>query len=220
MMSEIGRIDPYSKSEIPQPKVDLIKETYGILSIVREPTPEEQEAYGKRGFVLLRTASIELEKVFPENPNIYSKFKRTPLVSELRLYVPPKMTIAIEPNHLFIDGSFDKGKTDQLKITEEASRIHGEKFPSSKKIMLPASVLAQADKAYQKITGKVLFTNRFARCLDHAGWSLYSANVGRYTPDDELRISDSDETWGNSSIGVLSAVVFVKDRTSSGNQRN
>lgn len=190
---------------------DFHARTLQLLSETRNPRPKEQKALEKKGWVFLHTEAQSLTQVIEENPdyfgNINEKFK-------LDDYTPPSLTLAINRKQPFIHNSFGRSQSVHwLMIDAYSQPIEGE-FPRATALMLPASVYAQADLEYFKITGLQLFPARYARTLD-------GLVVGRLAPCMGLDVSDRIHDTvvadmhsgliGTFTTGALPAVVFIKE---------
>lgn len=193
------------------PKVDLRQQTYELLSLVREPTEEEKEALGKRGIVFLPAQTKSLPQVVSEDQDYFwsGELEYVNRRTELRDYVSPvPLQVGLNFENPAIPGSFNKSKRIQLEMIEEQSQELQKEFPDARLVMLPSTIYSQADKAYKEKTGRVFFTNFFARALDQTS-EVYSADVGRGRPTHRLNVLECFAEFGHGRIGAVPAVVFV-----------
>lgn len=200
----------------PEAQLGLRQRTYELLSTVREPSAEERESLARKGFIFLSIEAKTLAQVVSEHPGHFWKDELQYVNGlphpDLRTYTPKAMEVAFNPNQLYVPDSFNKTQAVQLNMTEEYSQTNLEKeLPGAKALMLPATVGAQADIAYFKKTGKVLFRDRFARALDQTAGSN-AANVGRGHPDFRLIVDGwgADSGLGRGGVGAPLAVVFIR----------
>lgn len=204
-----------AKSEA-APKLDLRQITYDLLTKIRQPSDEEKEALGNVRYVFLPIEAKTLAQVVSEDPNYFWNGELDYINGlqkpDLREYVPTVMEVAFNPAQLFVPDSFGKSQINQLGMTEQYSQNTLEtEFPDARVVILPASALAQADRAYFQKTGKVLFTNRFARALDQTS-GVDAAGVGRRAPDYRLSVRDWLAGGGYDDVGAPLAVVFLENR--------
>lgn len=193
---------------------ELRQRTYELLSWVREPSAKEREVLAEKGFIFLPIGAKTLEQVVREHPkhfcpNQLSYIDALPVDSDLRKYAPKVMDVALNPNQLYILNSFNKTQAMQIKMIGECSTNLQRELPSARVLMLPATVLTQADIAYSKKTVKPLFVDHFVRSLDKTSGSLV-ANVGRYLSDERLWVNTQTADGGDDRVGALFAVVFIK----------
>lgn len=204
---------PHKERELPT--LDLRQRTYELLSMVREPSAEERKSLTDRGFIFLSIEAKTLTQVFREDPDHFRQdaldyLNGTPNF-DVRVYVPQAMDLAVNPEQLCIPDSFYKTRVIQLAMTEKYSQTHLEKeLPDAKVLMLPATVNAQADRAYFKKTGQVLFRDYFVRTLDQVGGGSGVVEVGRSLPSHRLTIYRFDVDSGDEVVGALLAVVFIQ----------
>ena len=198
-----------------QTPLDLRQKTYELLSMVREPNAQERKSLTDKGFIFLPIEAKTLVQVVGEHPDHFWSGQLQYInglpYDDLRTYVPKPMEVAFNPRQLFIPDSFTKTQAVQLRMTEEYTKANFEKeLPDAKALMLPATVEAQADIVYHKMTkGQVLFRDRFARALDRTADSIV-AHVGRDHPDHRLHVHDGDADDGRGNVGVPLAVVFLR----------
>lgn len=201
--------------KIPETQLDLRQRTYELLSKVRKPSVEEGESLTKRGFIFLPIEAKTLAQVVGENPDHFWPDELRYINGlphlDLRTYVPKVMEVAFNPRRLYIQDSFNQSQAKQLRMTEEYSQTNLEKdLPGAKALMLPATVEAQADIAYFKMTkGEPLFKDRFARALDQTS-SFRVATIGRGHSGNRLCIDGWNADNGLGNIGALLAVVFLQ----------
>ncbi len=202
-----------SSKEAQATKVDLRQETLDLLSgnTFREPTDQEKEILGTKGYdVFLPTEAKSLYTVVAENKGHFwtDELDYVNARPELRDFVPPALIVVLRSQDLFLSNSFSKSQAVQLQMHEVESQALQKELPDVRNIMLPASVGAQLDLAYFKETGRVLFTNRFARALDETS-DVHVALVGRNHPDDQLSVSGWNRDRGDDDVGALSAAVMI-----------
>lgn len=201
---------------------DLWNRTWELLTLVREPYPEEREVLERRlGCVVLPTTVTSLGR-FVSRDQEYFILKQMNLLNNslnLRDYkpdVPIAVGINPDPEHICLPGSFNQSQERQLEMIEEHSQTVVEPYlPNAKAVMVPATILAQADWVYYhrpETAGRVLIRNYWARALDRRLY--WAAGVGRTGPSFRLNVDE----W---SIGVgkgrahrpaIPAVVFLDDR--------
>ncbi len=202
-----------AKGETQIPEPDLRQQTYELLKQVREPSPEEKRDLKEMGFVFLTALPKSFAQVVSEDQDYFweGELKYAIARAELRDYVPPAITVALNPTRLAIPGSFNKSKDKQLGMIAKYSRDEIEaKFPDAKAVMLPATTYAQADMAYSKVNnGQVLFRDFFARALDNTS-EVCSAYVGQYHPGSRFFVYDWDAAHGDDYVGAVPAVVFLR----------
>ena len=200
--------------QIPEAQPDLRQRTYEFLSKVREPSAQERKSLTDRGFVFLPIEAKTLAQVVTERPDHFwsdeLKYIKGLSHPDLRTYVPKAMEVAFNPEQLYIPDSFSKTQVKQLEMTEEYSQSNLEKdLPDAKVLMLPATVEAQADIEYFKVTNDPLFRDRFVRALDQTSDSNV-AGVGRHLPDCRLHVGAWRAGLGYGNIGAPLAVVFIR----------
>lgn len=195
------------------PTIDLRKQTYELLRLVREPSVDEKEALKGRGIKFLHVASRSYAQVVAEDPEYFwdKELEYANARPELRDYALP---VAVEvglrhPSELALPGSFDKSRKTQLQMIEEYSQKLQLQFPNIRAIMLPSTGYAQADRAYQAETGEVLFRNYFARALDNlsGGFAVLAGRNGRSR---RFHVVGWDADRGIGNIGAVPAVVFLR----------
>ena len=194
------------------PVIDLRKQTYEILSQLREPTSEEKAALEARGQVFLPLKSKTYAQVVAEDPAHYweDELNYANGKPALRDYALPQTAeVGLNPGELAAPDSFSRSKRVQLEMAEERSRALQKEFPDARVIMLPATGYAQWDHAYKEKTGDVVFKNYFARCLDQLS-ETHSAGAGRHGPSGQFYVLDWDARDGDPRVALVPAVVFVK----------
>lgn len=216
ILEAAGVVDPKLEGQVAAPKIDLRQRTYDLLTKVRQPSDDEKEALGNVGYIFLPIEAKTLLEVVTEDPDYFWSGELNYINGlskpDLREYVPPVMKVGFNPNQLFVPDTFGKSQVKQLEMTDQYSQNTVEtEFPDARVLMLPATITAQADRAYFKRTGKVLFANRFARALDQTS-GVDAAFVGRIGPDFRLRVSDWDAVLGPGYVGAPLAVVFFENR--------
>lgn len=176
----------------------LRQRTYELLSMVREAKPEEKKALRKKGFTFFDIKAMSLNQLIQKHP---SHFLRVNESRELREYVPPAMTIALNLEQLTVPNSKFQPRDVQLEMIEGQSKLLEKEFPDAKMVMLPASAYAQVD-----IARKIFKGPPFACALDSKGFGdlAYFALVGRYHPDLPLEVG----YWGNYDGVAVPAVMF------------
>lgn len=206
---------PQTESRIEQlPVVDLRLQTYELLSMVREPSTEEQEALKARGIVFLPADTRTYAQVVAGDPGHFWKdeLKYANERSVLKGYkLPVATTFGVSPTELAISGSFGQPMQAQLEMIEARSQALQQEFPDARAIMLPVTAYAQADHAYKETTGEVLFPNFFARGLDMLS-EVYAASAGRLDPSRQFGVHGWERGFGYDSVGAVPAVVFVKNQ--------
>lgn len=191
-------------------QLNLREETYELLANLKEPTPEEREAFRKQGFVFLPIGPKSLGQFYEEEAGYFGYVNSS---DALRKYKPSQFfEIAVNPKKLRIPRSNDSSQEKQLRLTKEHSQKEIEPISAAARaVMLPATAIAQADIEYQKQNnGKVLIPNFWVRALDTTV-GPYVAYVGRNHPADPLSVHDWRRFGGLPNIWALSAVVFVKN---------
>lgn len=192
----------------------LRQRTYELLAMVREPSAKERKLLTDRGFHFLPIEAKTLLQVIGEHPDHFCKddlksIDKLPY-PDLRRYIPKSMEVAFNPNQLYIPDSFGKSQAIQLVKTEEYSQTNLQKeLPGAKALIMPATVDAQADIAYFKKTGGVLFRNCFAGTLDQMSDSDATC-VGRALPVSPLVINRWDANRGEGNVGAPLAIVFLQ----------
>lgn len=199
------------------PKIDLRQRTYDLLTKVRQPSEEEKDILGKVGYVFLPIEAKTLAQIVSEDPNYFWEGELDYIINglskpDLREYTPPVMEVGFNPSQLFVPDSFGKSQSKQLEMTDQYSQNTVEtEFSDARVLMLPATITAQADRAYFKKTGKVLFINRFARALDQTS-GVDAALVGRFDPGGRLGVGGWHAGGGYGDVGAPLAVVFLENR--------
>lgn len=201
----------HPKAEVLPSKLDLRAKTYEWLNMVRSPTSEEMKKLGK-DWISLDIQAKSLQQVVDEDPSYFGYVDES---RNLRDYVPPAMTIVINPKDLGVSNSFNwETQMEHLAITEKQSQIFERIHPEAKKVMLPASAYVQADKLYRKKTGEKLFTDLCALVLDQYGDSSSGLFVGRSLDTaaltDRLFVGGFLALNGHASVSVVPAVVFIR----------
>lgn len=143
-------------------------------------------------------------------------------VARIITYTPPvALEVAFNSRRPFLPDGYDKAQPEQLELVEWYSRSEIEpEFPDAKALMLPATVLAQADVAYLAKAGKPLLEARhhYARALDRGALGptfprpWYDAvYIGRNTVRSKLGFAlGADVNYKN--IGVAHGIVFTKPK--------
>ena len=196
------------------PFVDLIQQTYEILTQLREPTPGEKKALEDRGQVFLPLESKTYAQVVAADqahywPDELNYANGKPALRDYSL--PVAAEVGLNPGELVVPDSFSKSKQVQLEMAEERSQALQAEFPDARVIMLPSTGYAQADHAYKEKTGEVLLKNYFARALDQLS-EAHSADAGRGGPAKGFNVCDWDAQHGTPNLGLVPAVVFVNFR--------
>lgn len=194
------------------PKIDLRRQTYELLALVREPTEEERKTLEKKGIVFLPAQTKSLSQVVSEDQDYFwsGELDYANSRPELRDYIPPvPLQVGLNFENPAIPESFNRSKRVQLEMIEEQSQELQKEFPDARLVMLPSTVYSQADKAYFGKTGQVLFRNIFARALDQTS-GVHSASVGRRHPDSRLGVYGCYAEDGDDFIGAVPAVVFLR----------
>jgi hypothetical protein len=194
------------------PVVDLRLQTYEILSMVREPSPEEQEALKGRGIIFLPVDTRTYAQVVQGDPAHFWKDELTyatkrPALKDYALSVATQ--VGLKPSELAIPGSFNQPMNIQLGMIENGSQELQKELPDARLIMLPVTAYAQADHAYKDITHEVLFKNYFARGLDMLS-EVLAAHAGRSAPSERFRVFGWLADYGIDHVGAVPAVVFVR----------
>lgn len=196
------------------PAVDLIKQTYEILTQLREPTPEEKKALEDRGIVFLPLESKTYAQVVEADPPHFweNELKYANGKPALRNYALPQAAeVGLNPGKPAVPDSFNKSKRLQLEMAETLSQTLQKEFPDARVIMLPVTGYAQWDHAYKEKTGDVAFKHYFARGLDALS-EADSAGAGRYRPSERFNVNAWPAQDGYPYIGLVPAVVFVKSQ--------
>lgn len=187
--------------------------TYELLTIVREPLPEERKGLEAKGFVFLSVEAKTLAQVVSERPSHFWNGELDYIngrsYPDLREYTPLAMSVAYNPDQLFVPDSCSNSQERQLRTTEKYSREEIEtQFPDAKALVLPATVSAQADIAYFDRTGKALLGNRCAGALDKSVGS-FVVLVSRNLPGRQLDVFDWYAGYSRGGVGVPLALVFL-----------
>ncbi len=196
------------------PVDDLRLRTYELLSMVREPSAEEEDALKGRGIVFLPADKRTYAQVVAGDSSHFWNDELTYANGEsaLRTYSLPIATkVGLNPTELAIPGSFNQPMQSELKMIEARSQALQQEFPDARAIMLPVTAYAQADYAYKKETGQVLLPNFFARGLDMLSWGI-SAFAGRPDPWLQFCVSECRDDFGDDFVCAVPAVVFVKNQ--------
>ena len=196
------------------PVVDLRLQTYELLSMVREPSTEEQEALKAHGIVFLSADTRTYAQVVAGDPSHFWKDElayanERPMLEGYKL--PVATTFGVSLTELAIPGSFGQPMKAQLKMIEARSQVLQQEFPDARAIMLPVTAYAQGDQAYKQTTGEVLFANFFARGLDILS-EAYAASAGRDDPSLQFCVNEWSADNGHDYGGAVPAVVFVKNQ--------
>ncbi|KKP80532.1 MAG: hypothetical protein UR81_C0024G0002 [Candidatus Levybacteria bacterium GW2011_GWB1_35_5] len=208
---EAGIVIPQSPKKEQTPVVDLRKQTYEILSQMREPTPEEKTALEAHGQVFLLIQSKTYAQVVAEDPAHFWRDELNfangrPVLKDYAM--PIAAEVGLNPSELAEPGSFDQSQQVQLEMAEVRSKALQQEFPDARVIMLPVTGYAQADQAYKGKTGKLLFRNFFARGLDMLS-EAGAANAGRDDPSERFHVGGWGAQGGYSLVALVPAVVFV-----------
>ena len=199
--------------EIALPNVDLRQQTYGLLSLVREPSSDEKDALKERGIKFLPVTSISYAQVVAAD-TAYFRDRQLEYANarpELRGYVLP-VAVEIGLRHspeLALSSSFGKPQETQLRMIDEYSQELQKQFPDVRAIMLPSTGYAQVDRAYKAETGEVLFRVYYARALDNFSGG-YAVHVGRYDPSHPLSVNEWLADDGHHNVVAVPAVVFLR----------
>lgn len=187
----------------------LHQETCRLLSTTRGPTAEEKKALEDMGFIFLATEAKSLDQVEKENPGAFHYIGR---FDGLESYIPPAITVAINPKELFIPKSSNKPLLDQYAMIEKQSQLIQKKIPDARVVMLPASTVIQLTLIYAKTVKGRLFKTHFARTLDQDGTSTthIGESEGGIIVHNWLHCSS-----GNENVGALSTIVLVKNNEKS-----
>lgn len=195
------------------PTIDLRKQTYELLRLVRKPSVDEKEALKGRGIVFLPVAAKSYAQVVAEAPEHFwdKELEYANARPELRDYALP---VAVEvglrhPSELALPDSFDKSRETQLKMIDEYSQKLQVQFANIRAIMLPSTGYAQSDRAYKAETGEVLFRKYFARALDNL-FEVRAASAGRRGPSRQFIVSEWYHDYGGGVVGAVPAVVFLR----------
>ena len=197
--------------------IDLRRNTYKLLSRVREPSTEERKSLEEKGFSFFSIEEKTLTQVVVEHPDLFLKCELeylNGLYSPNLRYAPVAMEVAFNTNQLYIPGSFDQTQQKQLEMTEEYSKANLEKeFSDAKALMFPATVVVQADVACKEKIGEALFGKGFVRVLDRTADSRV-VSIGRGRPEHQhyFDTSAADNSDGKVGVGVPLAVVFIRNR--------
>lgn len=207
------------------PTINLRQRTYELLNLVREPSVSERETLRKRGYVLIPIRAKSLGQIVAEDPyrfeNDYELDDEGNVVSDwltkylnrrptLRDYTPPAMIIAVRPDELLYDpyDKIDSSQKEQLRGVEMYSQEEIEwEFPDAKAVILPASVLIQADMEYRKRGRRVIFEDLHVRALDRT--SVGAVRVGRGYHGG-LEIGEGNIPVGPNEIRVIPALIFLR----------
>lgn len=134
--------------------------------------------------------------------------------NDLKTYTPPReFTIAIKSIHeeIFLEGSGGMSPAEQLAMVEAYSQSTIQpRIPNAHAIMLPATVLAQADFEHNqkyKRSGAKLLLGVSTYTTDRAG-VLTQVTLGRYQKADLLRIN-THWTKGSPSLQAVYGVVIA-----------
>ncbi len=194
------------------PVVDLIQQTYEILTQLREPTPEEKATLEVRGQVFLPLKSKTYAQVVAEDPDHFWKDELNYANGKpaLRDYALPQAAeVGLNPSELAAPGSFSKSKEVQLEMAQACSLELQKEFSDARVVMLPVTGYAQWDHAYKEKNGDVAFKSYFARGLDQLSVAL-SAHAGRGGPSGQFGVNGWFARGGGPNIALVPAVVFVK----------
>ncbi len=207
-------VAPQAASKETAPTIDLRQQTYELLSLVREPTPDEKEALKGRGIVFLPVDTKTYAQVVAEDPAHFweSELNYANGRPVLRDYaLPVAVEIGLKPTELAMPGSFSKSQKVQLEMAEARSQELKQEFPDVRVIMLPVTGYAQWDHAYNEKFGEVAFKNYFARGLDMLS-EVNAADAGRFVPSERFDVNEWDADYGSSHVALVPAVVFVKNQ--------
>ncbi|MBI2028619.1 MAG: hypothetical protein HYT07_03335 [Candidatus Levybacteria bacterium] len=223
ILQDAGVVDPI-EGDLPQTvsaevtsRVDLRKETYGLLKHVRNPTTDEKEALEEEGIIFFPVGSKKSYDQVVNEDKEHSHFSKdeqiyASLIPELKKYVlPVAVEVGLKPSQLALPGSFGKSRKIQLEMIDEYSKKLQVRFPDIRAIMLPATAYAQADMAYKAKNGKLLFRKYFARALDNLseGEAAHAGRDGIFFP---FNIGGWNADLGEDHVGAVPAVVFVRNK--------
>jgi hypothetical protein len=198
--------------EIALPNVDLRQQTYGLLSLVREPSSDEKDALKERGIKFVHVESRSYAQVVAEDTAYFrnEQLEYANARPELRGYVlPVAVEVGLKPSELALPDSFGKSRETQLRMIDEYSQELQKQFPDVRAIMLPSTGYAQVDRAYKAETGEVLFRVYYARALDNFSGG-YAVHVGRYDPSHPLSVNEWLADDGHHNVAAVPAVVFLR----------
>ena len=200
-----------SPQESSPPKPDLRRATYDLLPRLRESSDAEKLALMRRGLISLPVLPKTLLQVIDEDPEYFLEGVVGYVGSrpQLRDFVPPAVSIAVNPLDLGLRGSSPRSQASQLAMINEYSIAEIEPiFPGARAIMLPTSAYVQLDIAYRQQTGRPLLRDCFARALDQTSGSDV-AYVGRSRSGDRLSVGGLLAVGENAYVRAVSGVVFV-----------
>lgn len=211
--------DAYSSASSEEPRieaqspVDLRQQTVEILSRMRRPRSEEKTALEARGYVFLPIDRKTYAQVVKKDQSHFHDLELyfANDTQALRDYAIPVATdVGLNPAEFVVPDSFDQPMNIQLEMAEVRSQAVQAEFPDARVIMLPIAGYAQADRAYKKRTGEVLFTNFFARGLDMLS-EVNAALAGRNSSSGPFYTMAWDANKGYQNVALVPAVVFVNN---------
>jgi hypothetical protein len=184
-----------------------LDQTYEILNAAKDPSEDERLILTRRGLFLelLPIEPVSLNTFVASEPDdfICNLSDNFPSLGE---YVPPKISIAVSPSSIIMPESRGKSLAEQIEMIDEYSKEMIEPtMPTARAVMLPATVLAQADRAYARLFPKEepLFNRIFANTLDTEGTGRMRAVavIGRELPEYPLQF----KRWDSESGGFSAA---------------
>lgn len=173
----------------------MIKKTRELLSVTRAPRPDELEKLGELGY----TMSLQI------NPAALGRDKKS------KSSIFSSMTIVVNPSKPII--GFYMNKEDQLIHAEQVSeRLAKEIAPDVRLVMLPHSVIAQADRVFFTETKKLHNGRKLIRS-DCFVRTLKGEIVGRYDERNKgLIVREPDDRRSSPFVGILNAAVLIRSK--------
>ncbi len=203
----LERIGLLPRFEIPF----FAKETYKLLGLARDPTPQEEEALKKKGIIFRPVKKLSYVQVvesdedyfLPSESIIASKF------DTLRNYLPPDdVRVGINPEHMLMHPRYESPDNQWERIKKYSEELQ-EDYPHARGVMLPATFYAQLVKAIQEETSQELLGSIFIGTLDMIPKSGGNLFIGRYSSGQPLQVITEPQESGFSTA-ALPAVIFIK----------